>query len=154
MAAERHEVVHEEYVEPTPMRSAPAPGMASEDIESVVVDSPATRFAQIYRLQQAIYLLFGVLEVLIAIRFLLRLFGADPSAPFSSAILAITAPFVAPFVGVFPNTAVSGSVFEPASLLAIVIYALLAWVIAKVVWLLFARDDSAVSSSRVHRHVR
>jgi len=148
--AERHEVVHEEYVEPTPAQPAAAP-VSSEHVESTVVDSPATRHAQIYRAQQAIYLLFGVIEVLIAIRFLLRLFGADPTAPFSAMILGVTAPFVAPFVGVFPNTAASGSVFEPASLLAIVIYALLAWLIAKVIWLLFARDDSAVSSSSVHR---
>ena len=98
--------------------------------------------------------MFGVLEVLIAIRFLLRMFGANPNAAFSSAILTITAPFVAPFVGVFPNTQASGAVFEPASLLAIVIYALLAWVIAKVVWLLFARDGSSVSSSSVHTRIR
>jgi YggT family protein len=145
MATERHEVVHEEFVEPTPIHRAP--GEASEHVESTVVDSPATRHAQIYRLQQAIYLFFGVLEVLIAIRLLLRLFGADPTAPFSAVIMAVTAPFVAPFVGVFPNTQAAGSVFEPASLLAIVIYALLAWLIAKIVWLLFARGDSTVSSS-------
>jgi hypothetical protein len=148
--AERHEVVHEEYVEPTQASPTTAP-VASEHIESTVVDSPATRHAQIYRAQQAVYLLFGVIEVLVAIRFLLRLFGADLTAPFSAAILGITAPFVAPFVGVFPNAAASGSVFEPASLLAIVIYALAAWLIAKIIWLLFARDSSAVSSSSVHR---
>ena len=148
--AERHEVVHEEYIEPTQTPPATAP-VASETVESTVVDSPATRYAQIYRAQQAVYLLFGVIEVLIAIRFLLRLFGADPTAPFSAAILGITAPFVAPFIGVFPNAAASGSVFEPASLLAIVIYALAAWLIAKIIWLLFARDSSAVSSSSVHR---
>ena len=144
--SEYREVVREERVDPA-VAPPVAPAAASEHVESTVVDSPATRYTQIYRLQQAIYLLFGVLEVLIAIRFLLRLFGADPNAPFSSAILSITAPFVAPFVGVFPNTAASGSVFEPASLLAIVIYALLAWLIAKIIWLLFARDDTAVSSS-------
>ena len=82
------------------------------------------------------------------------MFGANPNAAFSSAILTITAPFVAPFVGVFPNAQSSGAVFEPASLLAIVIYALLAWVIAKVVWLLFARDGSSVSSSSVHTRIR
>jgi len=150
--AEYREVVHEEHVEPTPAepRLTPVPA-SSEHVESTVVDSPVTRYAQIYRAQQAIYLLFGVIEVLLAIRFLLRLFGADPTAPFSAMILGVTAPFVAPFVGVFPNAAVSGSVFEPASLLAIVIYALLAWLIAKIIWLLFARDGSAVSSSTVHR---
>src|SRR6266550_1178400 len=152
MAAERHEVYEEEHVEPTPI--APVSTRASEHSESVVVDSPATRSAQIYRLQQAIYLLFGVLEVLIAIRFLLRVFGANPNAAFSSAILTIITPFVSPFVGVFPNAQASGAVFEPASLLAIVIYALLGWVIAKVVWLLFARDGSSVSSSSVHTRVR
>ena|SRR5437764_514315 len=152
MAAERHEVVHEEYEEPTRVGPRPVPATTSEHVESVV-DSPATRYTAIYRVQQAVYLFFGVIEVLIAIRFLLRLFGANQGAPFTSAMLAITAPFVAPFFGVFPNAAVSGSVFEPASILAIIIYALLAWVIAKVVWLLFARDGSAVSSSSTRTRV-
>jgi YggT family protein len=148
MAAERHEITHEEHIEPTPLTHAPGPSVASEHVESVV-DTPTTRHMQVYRLQQAIYLFFGVLEVLIAIRFLLRLFGANPNAPFTSAIAAITAPFIAPFVGVFGNVQASGSLFEPASILAIVIYALLAWLIAKMVWLLFARDDSTVASTRV-----
>ena len=151
MTGERREVIHEEHVEAAPVTTTPA---TSEHVESVVVDSAATRYAQVYRVQQGIYLLFGVLEVLIAIRFLLRLFGANPDAPFSAAILGITAPFVAPFVGVFPNTAASGSVFEPASLLAIVVYALLAWLLAKIVWLLLARDHSSVSSSEVRTRVR
>ena len=114
--------------------------------------SQLTRTRVLCRLRQGVsQTFFGVIEVLLAIRFLLRLFGADPTAPFSAMILGVTAPFVAPFVGVFPNAAASGSVFEPASLLAIVIYALLAWLIAKIIWLLFARDGSAVSSSTIHR---
>jgi len=153
--AEYREVVHEEHVDPVPAAvPPPTTAAASEQVDSVVVDSPATRYTQIYRAQQVVYLVFGIIEVLIAIRFLLRLFGADPTAPFSAFILAITAPFVAPFVGVFPNTAVSGAVFEPASLLAMIVYALIAWLLAKIIWLVFARDGSSVSSSSsstVHR---
>src|SRR4051794_16281671 len=84
---------------------------AAEHVEAVTVDPYTSQHARIFKFQEAIYLLFGLIEVLIAIRFALRAFGANPNASFSSAIYAITGPFVAPFVGVFGPIQLSGSVF-------------------------------------------
>jgi len=118
----------------------------AEHVDAVTVDPVTSRSARIWKFQEAIYVLFGVIEGLIAIRFLLRAFGANSDAPFSSAIYAITAPFIAPFVGVFGPVQFSGSVFEPHSILAIVMYALLAWLLAKLVWLAMASTRAEVAS--------
>ena len=75
--------------------------------------------------------LFGLLEILLAFRFVLKLTGANAAAGFTSFIYGTTAIFTAPFRAVFPTTAVSGSVFEWTTLLAIAVYALLGWGIAK-----------------------
>jgi uncharacterized protein YggT (Ycf19 family) len=80
-----------------------------------------------------IYLVFGVIEALIAIRVILKLLGANPDAGFTSLIYNITQPFVAFFEGVFPDTSSHGSVLEVSSLLAILVYTLLAFGIATVV---------------------
>ncbi len=119
--------------------------------DQVVVDSPATRNAGLIKLQEAIYLLFGIIEVLIAIRFLLLAFGANPGAPFAAAIYAITAPFIAPFVGIFGTPRFGGSLLEPHSIVAIIVYALLAWVIVKIAWLVMAdtRDDVRTTTHSV-----
>lgn len=74
-----------------------------------------------------VYFIFTVIIVLLALRFLLLLFGANSSAPFTQMIYALTAPLMAPFFAVFGTTKVNGSTFEWSALLAIAIYALLAW---------------------------
>jgi uncharacterized protein YggT (Ycf19 family) len=85
------------------------------------------------RAVRIVYLVFGVIEALIAIRVVLKLLGANPDAGFTSLIYNVTQPFVAFFQGVFPDTASHGSVLEISSLLAILVYALLAFGIATVV---------------------
>ena len=88
-----------------------------------------------------------LIEGLIAIRFCLLLLGANPASGFVNAMYAITAPFVAPFVGIFGTPRFQGSVFEPHSLVALVMYALLSWVLAQIVWLALA-DTSANVATR------
>ena len=60
-------------------------------------------------------------------RFLLKLLGASSQSSFVNAIYGVSAPLVAPFHGIFPNTGSSGNVFEPAALVAIAVFALLGW---------------------------
>lgn len=67
-----------------------------------------------------------------AIRFVLKLLGANAGAGFTSLIYSVTHPFVAPFLGVFKiSRIVEGSVFEWTTLLAMLVYWLLAIAIIK-----------------------
>jgi uncharacterized protein YggT (Ycf19 family) len=101
-----------------------------------------------YRLQRAaraIYSAFGIIELLILIRILLRLFAANPDAPFSQFIATLSLPFVAPFLGVFPAPGGHGSALELSSILAILMYMLLAWIIARGLRLLQHRNPPTPS---------
>lgn len=100
-----------------------------------------------YRLEQALYLLFGVIEALIAIRFVLRLLAANPGAPFVSTIYRVTAPLVAPFVGVFGTVQANGSVLESQAVVALIVYALLAWLLVRLAWLIFGETRSGVATT-------
>lgn len=95
------------------------------------------RRLMLLRIEQGIYLVFGVVEVLIAIRFALRLLGANPGAAFADFIYSVTAPFIGPFVGLFGTPEFDRAVFEPHALVAIVVYALLAWLLVRILWLVF-----------------
>jgi uncharacterized protein YggT (Ycf19 family) len=86
-----------------------------------------------WRAANFVYIIFGIIEALILIRFVLKLLAANPNAGFSSFIYNVTAPLVAPFQGVFPTPASNGSVLEIASLLAIVVYALISWAIVRLI---------------------
>ncbi len=80
----------------------------------------------LYRGTQIVWYIFGLIEVLLAFRFVLKLLGANPEAGFTSFIYGITYIFAAPFLNVFGITRVAGSVFEWTTLLAMFVY----WVVA------------------------
>jgi YggT family protein len=91
----------------------------------------STRSKPLYRATQAVWYVLGVIESLLLIRFLLKLFAANPNAGFTEMIYSLTYPFVAPFIGVFSSPRLEGSVMEWASLLAMLIYWLFAWAVVK-----------------------
>ncbi|OGI16179.1 MAG: hypothetical protein A2Z52_01115 [Candidatus Moranbacteria bacterium RBG_19FT_COMBO_42_6] len=91
------------------------------------VDSSTSRSTKpLYRGTQIVWFLLGLVEVLLAFRFVLKLLGANAAAGFTSFIYSVTYIFAAPFLSVFKKTQVLGSVFEWTTLLAMFVY----WVIA------------------------
>jgi len=85
----------------------------------------------LYRGTQIVWYIAGLLEALLAFRFVLKLLAANPSAGFSSFIYNVSYPFAAPFLNVFNVTKVEGSVFEWTTLLAMFVYWLIAWGIVR-----------------------
>lgn len=122
----------------------------TERVEQVTVDPYAARRTALYRVWQAIWLVVGIVEGLIAIRFVLRLLGANPDAGFAQLIYGLTAPLVAPFVGLFGTPRFEGSAFEFTSLVAMAVYSLLAWVIVKVVWMFFGETRTGLLTQRTN----
>jgi len=107
--------------------------------ERVSVPSPAAqRTAGVERARQVIYFIFGVVEVLLAMRFVLLLLGANPDSPFVSLIYGLSGIFVLPFQGIFGEPRFDGSVLEWSSLVGIVVYLLIAYGLARLVELVAA----------------
>jgi hypothetical protein len=90
------------------------------------------------RITGLIQLGFGILNGLIGLRFLLKLMAANPDNAFASRMYFITAPFLWIFSGLTHNPSFEGIVIEFHDLIAIGVYAMLGWVIIRVIWLLFA----------------
>lgn len=85
----------------------------------------------LYRGTQVVWYVLGLVEVLLAFRFVLKLLGANAGAGFTSFIYGVTAPFAAPFVTVFKVSKAAGSVFEWTTILAMFVYFVVAWGIVK-----------------------
>ena len=77
-------------------------------------------------------LVFTVIEVLLLVRFIGKLLGANPDQGFVSAIYGITEPLVAPFRGIFAQPT-GTPVFEIAALLSIVFFILIAALVVAIV---------------------
>lgn len=93
-------------------------------------NSPRTK--PLYRGTQIVWYVLGVLEALLVFRFVLKLLAANPGAGFTSFIYAASYPFANPFLNVFRITRVEGSIFEWTTLLAMLVYWLVAWGIIKI----------------------
>ncbi len=133
----------EEVVNTTPA------GTEANRVEDVTYDPYAARRSAVYKAQEVLYLIMVVIEGLIIIRFVLRLLAANPGAGFASFIYGITAPLVLPFVGLFPTPATNGSVLELYSIVALIVYPLLFWVIVRLIWLAFGTNRTGLVTQRV-----
>lgn len=91
--------------------------------------------------QRIIWFIVGIINTIIALRFVLLLFGANPSVPFVDFIYKLSEPFVSPFVSIFGQPVYGQSVFEIGSLLAIVVYMLIGLLIVKAMTLARPQDE-------------
>ena len=97
-----------------------------------------------FKFTQLIWLFLGILEAAIALRIGLKLIGANPGSPIVSFIYGLTSLFLFPFEGMTATPSAGGMVLELSSLFAMLIYALLAWIVERVVWLLFYRPRGPI----------
>lgn len=96
-------------------------------------DTGATRAK--YTLANIIWFVFGVIMILLGIRFVFALLGANPVNAVANFIYTTSHPFVAPFFGLFHYNVVQtgASRFEIYTLVAILIYGLIAWALTRLV---------------------
>lgn len=85
-------------------------------------------------LARIVWYLAGILLALLGVRFILALLGANPSNPFANFIYSTSHPFVTPFVTLFGYRVQYGVArVEPFTLVAMVVYFLIALGIAKLI---------------------
>jgi len=134
-------VTQQTNVEPSLQQNEPATQQKNME-PAVQHNKPVTHntetvntFIEGQNARRIIGVIFGTIEVIIAGRFLLKLFGANPDSGFVRAIYAVTGIFVNIFNGIFAETIIGGSesraVFEPASIIAMIVVALIALLVFK-----------------------
>lgn len=78
--------------------------------------------------------IFTIILGFLALRVILKLFGASAAAPFAQWIYATSDPLLTPFVGMFPAPTIDGLfVIEFTALFALVIYAMLQALILRLI---------------------
>lgn len=107
-----------------------------------------------FKATQLIWLGLGIIETLIALRFIFRLVGVNGENPFASFLYALTNIFVGPFLTLTGAPAAGNMVFEFSSLLAMAVYALIAWGLERIVYVIFykPRGPISVRQTTVNNH--
>jgi uncharacterized membrane protein len=106
------------------------PGYAAT--EQVIRDVAAERRLGFFQLTRIMWTALGILEILLGLRFLLKLIGANPESGFAWLIYGITGLFVMPFTDLVSNWYNGKTILEVTTLIAIAVYALLYWGIVRV----------------------
>jgi len=127
----RNEVVRERVVEQPYVAAAPARDEVVSD--RVVQDESVDRLSMLDLLSRVIWFLTGLLLVGLVFRFILKATGANTGSSFVRFIYNSTAAFVAPFRGIFSDSVSGSNVLEVSTIVAIVVWALVAFFVT---WLL------------------
>lgn len=121
----------------------------------VIEDLNAERRLLVSRLAQLIWLMFGFLEALIGLRVVLKLIAANPNNPFAYLVYSFTELFLWPFRGLTAAPSFNGMELEIPAIIAIFVYALLGWLLVRLIWVLFYNPASRTvrTIEREHDHI-
>ena len=127
----RNEVVRERVVEQPYVAAAPVRDELVSD--RVVEDEAVGRLSTLDLVSRLIWFLTGLLLVGLVSRFILKATGANTNSSFVRFIYNSTAAFVAPFRGIFSDSVSGSNVLEVSTIVAIVVWAVIAFFVT---WLL------------------
>ncbi len=124
-----------------------------ENRAEVLEDENLRRANIRYWIARITYFVLGMLEIILLLRLIFRLLGANQGSTFVMFLYNQSHVFVAPFNGIFNDQAPGRSVFEISTLVAMVVYALVAWGIVALGNLIFAPKYSGrQSTTTTHRN--
>lgn len=142
---------------------APAPATPVDDspelhttVKETVTIADDPQRARVRRTRRAILFTVNLIAILITIRIVLLMLGADPQSAFAAFWYALTGVLTFPFHGLFgPPTVPTYGVFmfEGSSLVAIGIYYLIAWIALRLVGLgqrRLARTRTEITDRETH----
>lgn len=115
--------------------------------------APPTSQVMLSRVKAFIWLIAGILVALLGFRLVLALLNSGRGSGFADFVYGITDVFVAPFVGITGNpTFGQGSVVDVASIFAMIVYPLIAWVLIRLLYILFKAPASTREVTTYERH--
>lgn len=130
-------------------------GNRVESREEVFEDKNQSRANMRYWITTVTYFVLGVLEVILLLRLIFRLLGANQGNAFITFLYNLSHIFVVGFNGIFNDQALgTHSVFELSTVIAMIVYALLAWGIVSLGRVLFAPVLTGHQSTMTTRRSR
>jgi len=100
----------------------------------------ANQNSAIARIVNIVYYLFGIVELVLVIRVLLHLVAANSGNAFANIIDTISYPFVMLFTNLVQNPVLgTSSVLELTTIIAMIVWAIIAWLVARLIWLVLSR---------------
>ncbi len=110
--------------------------------EQSVRDVAAERRMNAYQVTRLVWTLLGLLEIMLGLRFLLKLVGANGASGFGTFAYGTTGLFIKPFAGLVSTWTSGSSILEVNTLVAMAIYALFIWGVVRVLSMVMDRSGA------------
>jgi len=120
------------------------PGFATT--ERVTRDNAAEDRMRLFQVNRIVWSVLGLLEVLLGLRFLLKLIAANPDSGFGAFIYGVTSIFIAPFASLVPTWNAGAIILEVTTLVAMLVYALFFWGVVYAVRIAMDRPNARTVS--------
>lgn len=114
----------------------------AEVAQTVVEDNATERYVGAQRLTSFVWLMFGIIIGLIALRVVLRLIAANPGSAFASLVYGVTDIFLWPFFGLTAVPSFSGMALDIPAIIGMIVYLLVGWLVVRLLWLLLYRPST------------
>jgi hypothetical protein len=96
--------------------------------------------SSVARIVNIVHFAFGALELLLLVRVVLYLLGANQSSGFGGFINALSTPFVALFAGLLQNPGLGATgMLEITTLIAMLVWGIVGWLLGRLIWLVLSR---------------
>jgi YggT family protein len=133
-------------------RTRIVPRAEYERVDEVIVENPPPVYTSIRhetsssvvaarKAQQIVWYFFGIVETLLALRFILLAVGANRANPFFNFVTNLTNPFVAPFANLVETPRLGSSILELGTIFAMIIYLLVAYALARLLEITLTRGE-------------
>jgi hypothetical protein len=99
-----------------------------------------------FKVTQVIWLLLALLEAVLALRFVFKLVGVYAVDNFATLLYNVTNLFVHPFASLTGTPSDGNVVLEPFTLIAMVVYLLIAWGLVKIIFVAFYQPRGPIST--------
>ena len=142
-----------------PTTSEPQETLETQESTEIVttyateVDAPSSPSRSQRRTQKTIRFIFAVIEILLLIRFFLKLVAANPASPFGIFEFGLTDPLAAPFASLFDNPMIGKSIIEFTTILALIIYPIFGWILSRALQLVFYREQGGQQVVRKRQRI-
>ncbi|MGE5421783.1 MAG: YggT family protein [Ignavibacteriales bacterium] len=111
-------------------------------------------YGESFTSRRVVYYVLGVLEILLAFRLVFKLLGANPDSGFVSFIYSLSQVFLVPFTTIFSSATTQGietrAFLEPSTMIAMVVYALIAWGIVKLIIIIRKNNEAQASFKEIY----
>ena len=117
------------------------------EVQTIQKEPERERRIFTFKATQVIWLFLSVFEALLALRFVLKLIGANPASPFAAGLYGFTGLFLAPFTSLIGAPALGGMVLEVSTLIAMLVYGLIAWAVERIIFVIFYRPRGPITET-------